>query len=123
MKKNPDTENYYIFDFARMVHRTDQVNSEGGDHIVEKYKALFDNLEDYPLSFHFMIDFTTFQYVTYTKSVVSVMGHDVLKNGFDHALKNYFHPNDRILLKEIHSKLFGYYYNTPPSERGRLKFN
>lgn len=124
MKKSKATDNYYIFDFVRLVRYTGQhsIDSEGRD-IVGKYKALFDNLGDHPLSFHFMLDFTTFQYVTYSKSVISVMGYDILKDGFAHALKNYFHPNDRILLKEIHTKLFDYYYQTSEAERGRLKFH
>jgi len=76
------------------------------------------------LSFAFMVDFTSQRYLHMGEGVYSMMGYSS-QDFYGKGLRMAFeitHPDDLVLLKPLHQKLFALYYETPIRRRKELKF-
>jgi DNA-binding CsgD family transcriptional regulator len=71
-----------------------------------------------------MVDFTNQRYLPMGQGVYNMMGYspeDIYREGLRMAFQT-THPDDLVLLKELHQKLFAIYYETPIQRRKDLKF-
>lgn len=71
-----------------------------------------------------MVDFTNQRYLHMGHGVYNMMGYrpeDFYREGLRMAFQS-THPDDLVLLKKLHQKLFAIYYETPISRRKDLKF-
>src|SRR5687768_17042227 len=94
---------------------------------IYKYRKLFEKLieTENTFSFFFMLDFTTMQYVFVSSSVKNINGYtaeDYMEGGMDFAFRMVL-DEDKPVLKQLHNRLFQYYYTTPVHERKDLKFS
>ena len=92
--------------------------------LLNQQHPLFEVIFGNALSYFFIIDFTKMKYIYISKSIANVLGYSndlFMRGGLDLATET-IHPEDRSKLKEIHQKLFEYYYSVPIKERKNLKF-
>lgn len=76
------------------------------------------------LSFAFMVDFPNQRYLHMGRGVYNMMGYspdDFYREGLRMAFET-AHPDDLVILKSLHQKLFSIYYETPIPRRKDLKF-
>ena len=60
-----------------------------------------------------------------SESIKSILGYDrslFFEKGFNFSI-SIIHPADMQKLREIHTVIFSYYYNTPPRQRTGLRFS
>ena len=117
---------YSTPDLAKIAVNYQQIVADNLVQQINKYSEIFEKVLEIENSFSyfFMLNFTNMQYAFVSKSVETVLGHtpkDYLEGGLDFAF-SVVHPADKPTLKELHSKLFDYYYATPIEERKDLKF-
>ena len=96
------------------------------DEHVHRYSTIFEKLLEVenPFSYFFMLNFTTMQYAYVSKSVRNVIGYspqDFLDGGMDFAF-NVVHPADKPVLRQLHARIFQYFYSYAEDERKQLKF-
>lgn len=118
---------YLPTDLARFA-KGQKPHSPNGDpgHELHRYEKMQDKMEDFSdsSSCFVMLDLISMNFVCISKDVKKIFGYDAedfmnggLAFGFELV-----HPKDLIILKDLHEKLFSYYYATPVNERTQLKF-
>ncbi|MGC1243886.1 MAG: LuxR C-terminal-related transcriptional regulator [Chryseosolibacter sp.] len=117
----PDLNRRIAFDF----HNNHDLTERTGE--LQQFGVMQDKMESYTDSsaFFFMLDFSKMKFIYVSKSVKKITGYhaeDFLNDGFSFCCK-IWHPKDAGILKQLHQKLFAYYYATPINERTKLKFS
>lgn len=119
---------YWQPDLKRRI-AIDFTNHDQADrtHELQQFGVMQDKMESYTgsSSFFFMLDFGKMKFIYVSKSVRKITGYstdDFMNDGFSFCYK-IWHPKDAVILKQLHQKLFSYYYSTPVNDRTKLKFS